>query len=142
MVLAASGCGAEPPDYQSIWSTTPSTTAPPHRRAEAPVPIGKYLENAGVTGEPVAPRQAHRPDGDDAAAAGLAAVRNPNLAPGTQMIAKGDTYPTAMLIVFKLDGDFDVNEALKHAYADAELSRELQAAQRLHRRLPRISRRR
>ncbi len=27
------------------------------------------------------------------------------------MIAKGDTYPTAMLLVFKLTGDFDVNEA-------------------------------
>ena len=38
------------------------------------------------------------------------------------MIAKGDTYPTAMLMVFKLDGDFDVNEAVKHGYADAELT--------------------
>ena len=47
---------------------------------------------------------------------------NPNFAPGTQMIAKGDTYPTAMLLVFKLTGDFDVNEAIKHGYADAELS--------------------
>ena len=47
---------------------------------------------------------------------------NPNLAPGTRMIAKGDTYPTAMLMVFKLTGDFDVTEAIKHGYADAELS--------------------
>ena len=38
------------------------------------------------------------------------------------MIAKGDTYPTAMLMVFKLNGDFDVNEAIKHGYVDAELS--------------------
>ena len=47
---------------------------------------------------------------------------NPNFAPGTQVIAKGDTYPTAMLVVLKLNGDFDVNEAIKHGYADAELS--------------------
>ena len=47
---------------------------------------------------------------------------NPNLAPGTRAIAKGDTYPMAMLLVFRLTGDFDVNEAIKHGYADAELS--------------------
>ena len=38
------------------------------------------------------------------------------------MIAKGDTYPTAMLLVFQLNGDFDVNEAIKHGYGDAEMS--------------------
>ena len=42
------------------------------------------------------------------------------------MIAKGDTYPTAMLIVFKLDGDFDVDEAIKHANVDAEMSQNFQ----------------
>jgi hypothetical protein len=47
---------------------------------------------------------------------------NVNLAPGTRVIAKGDTYPTAMLMVFQLNGDFDVAEAIKHGYADAELS--------------------
>ena len=61
---------------------------------------------------------------------------NPNFAPGTRVIAKGDSYPTAMLIVFRADGgDFDVNEAIKHGYADAETVAELQAAQRLHRQL-------
>jgi hypothetical protein len=38
------------------------------------------------------------------------------------MITKGDTYPKAMLIVFKLNGNFDVAEAIRHGYADAELS--------------------
>jgi hypothetical protein len=47
---------------------------------------------------------------------------NPNFAPGTQMIAKGDTYPTAMLVVVRLNGPFDVGEAIKHGYVDAELS--------------------
>ncbi len=61
-------------------------------------------------------------------------------APAT--IAKGDTYPTAMILVFALAGDFDVAEAIKHADADAELSGELQEAQRLQRRLSGASRRR
>ncbi len=48
---------------------------------------------------------------------------NPRFAPGTRVIAKGDTYPTAMLIVFKLSGgDFDTKKAIEHGNADAELS--------------------
>ena len=48
---------------------------------------------------------------------------NPKFAPGTRVIAKGDTYPTAMLIVFKLSGgDFDTKKAIEHGNADAELS--------------------
>ncbi len=38
------------------------------------------------------------------------------------MIAKGESYPTAMLMVFKLHRDFDIAEALKHGTADARLS--------------------
>jgi hypothetical protein len=48
---------------------------------------------------------------------------NPNFSPGTEAIAKNNTYPTALLMVFKLDGVFDVALALKHADADAELSK-------------------
>ena len=48
---------------------------------------------------------------------------NPNFAPGTRVIAKGDTYPTAMLMVFQLSGgDFDATKAIEHGNADAELS--------------------
>jgi hypothetical protein len=120
VTVAATGCGAETPDYQSIWSTSPTTTAPPP--TEQPVPISKFLEEAGVTGEPVAPDKLpdltvtlDRPKGWEQ-------YSNPNFAPGTRVIAKGDTYPTAMLMIFKLNGNFDVNEAIKHGYADAELS--------------------
>ena len=42
---------------------------------------------------------------------------------GTEAIARNNTYPTAMVMVFKLDGSFDVPAALKHADADAELSK-------------------
>jgi hypothetical protein len=34
----------------------------------------------------------------------------------------GEYPPTAMLIVFRLNGNFDVAEAIKHGYADAQLS--------------------
>jgi hypothetical protein len=120
VVVAAAGCGAETPDYQSVWST--SSTTPPPTTAEAPVPIAKFLEDAGVTGEPVAPQKLTDLTVTMPQPKGWQQYNNPNFAPGTQMIAKADTYPTAMLLVFKLTGDFDVNEAIKHGYADAELS--------------------
>ena len=120
VAFAATGCGAETPDYQSVWSTSATTTTPAN--AGRPVPIAKFLEDAGVTGEPVAPDKLTdltvtmpRPNG-------WQQYSNPNFAPGTRMIAKGDTYPTAMLMALTLKGDFDVNEAIKHGAADAELS--------------------
>ena len=48
---------------------------------------------------------------------------NPNFSPGTEIIAKNNTYPTAMLVVFKLTGNFDVAEAIKHANVDAEMNK-------------------
>jgi hypothetical protein len=120
VVLAATACGAETPDYHSVWSTS-STPSPPTTTA-APVPIAKFLEDAGVTGEPIAPDKLTDLTVTMPRPKGWQQYSNPNFAPGTKMIAKGDTYPTAMLVVLKLTGDFDVNEAIKHGYADAELS--------------------
>ncbi len=122
VVLAATGCGAETPDYQSIWSTSSKATAAPTTTTEAPVPIAKFLEQSGVTGEPVAPQKLTDLTVTMPQPKGWTQYNNPNFAPGTQTIAKGDTYPTAMLVVVKLTGNFDVNEAIKHGYADAELS--------------------
>jgi Probable lipoprotein LpqN len=119
VVLAAAGCGAETPDYQSIW-TTPSTTAP--TTTERPVPIAEYLESVGVAGTAVAPDSVAGLTVTMPTPAGWKPYRNTNFAPGTRMIAKGDTYPTAMLMVFELNGDFDVAQAVAHGYADAELS--------------------
>jgi hypothetical protein len=120
VALAATGCGAEQPDYHSLWTT--SSTTPPPTTTEAPVPIAKFLEGAGVTGEPVAPQKLTDLTVTMPRPKGWQQYNNPNFAPGTQVIAKGDTYPTAMLVVVKLTGNFDVNEAVKHGYADAELS--------------------
>ena len=37
------------------------------------------------------------------------------------MIAKNNTYPTAMVVVLRLTGNFDVAEALKHASVEHDL---------------------
>jgi len=120
VVLAATGCGAETPDYHSVWSTSSATPTP--TTTGAPVPLAKFLQDAGVNGEPVAADKLTDLTVTMPRPKGWQQYSNPNFAPGTQMIAKGDTYPTAMLVVLKLTGDFDVNEAIKHGYVDAELS--------------------
>jgi hypothetical protein len=119
---AATGCGAETPDYQAIWSTSPTTTAATPTTPGTPVPIAAYLEQSGVTGDPVAPDRLTDLTVTVSTPPGWKPYVNTNFAPGTRVIAKGDTYPTAMLIAFRLNGDFDVDEAIKHGYADAELS--------------------
>ena len=121
VVIAATGCGAKTPDYQSVWSTSATTTTTTTTNG-APVPIAKFLEDAGVKGEPVAPQKLADLTVTMPQPKGWQQYNNPNFAPGTQVIAKGDSYPTAMLVVLKLTGDFDVNEAVKHGYVDAELS--------------------
>lgn len=121
VVLAATGCGAKTPDYQSVWST--SSTAPTTTTTDAaPVPIAQFLEEKGVKGDPIEPQKLTDLIVTMPQPKGWTQYKNPNFAPGTQVIAKNDTYPTAMLLVFKLTGDFDVNEAIKHGYADAQLS--------------------
>jgi len=86
------------------------------------VPIAKFLEDARVSGESIAPDKLTDLTVTMPRPKGWQKYSNPNFAPGTQLIAKLDSYPTAMLVVLKLTGDFDVNEAIKHGYADAELS--------------------
>jgi hypothetical protein len=122
VVVTAAGCGPDVPDYQSVWTTTTTPTTPSTSASPTPVPVSQFLEQAGVQGDPVAPDKLTdlvvtlpRPKG-------WTDYQNPNFAPGTRMIAKGDTYPTAMLLVFKLTGPFDVNEAVKHGWVDAEMS--------------------
>lgn len=120
VVLAASGCAQEPPDYQSILSTTPTTTTPSD--TETQVPIATYLEQKGVVGEPIPADKLTDLTVTYPTPPGWKPFVNSNLSPGTRMIAKGTTYPTAMVIVFKLNGDFDVDEAVGHGYVDAEMS--------------------
>ena len=121
LAVLLTGGGAETPDYKSIWTT--SSTTPAAGADKQPVPLWQYLEQSGVVGEPIAPEKIPRLTVTMPNPPGWHTYNNPNLAPGTRMIAKGDTYPTAMMLAFTLHGDFDVPKALKdHGYADAQLS--------------------
>ncbi|MDT5099342.1 MAG: hypothetical protein QOC76_3079 [Mycobacterium sp.] len=120
LAVAAAGCGAQSPDYTSLLTTT--TSAKP-TETTTPVPISQYLESAGVVGQPVAPDKLTDLIVTMPSPKGWAQYSNPRFAPGTRVIAKGDTYPTAMLMVFQLSGgDFDAKKAIEHGNADAELS--------------------
>ena len=86
------------------------------------MPIATFLDQAGVVGQPVAPDKLTDLVVSMPTPAGWHPYQNPNLSPGTRMIAKGNTYPTATLVVLELDGDFDVAQALTHANVDAQSS--------------------
>ena len=124
VALAVAGCATAAPDYQTVWSTTPkaTSTSPTAEPSEATVPISAYLEQKGVLGEPVAPDKLTDLTVSIPTPSGWAPYQNPRMAPGTRMIAKGPTYPTAMLMVFTLKGDFNAAEAIKHANVDARMS--------------------
>jgi hypothetical protein len=121
LLALVTGCGAQTPDYQSIWTTTPSSNPGP-TTTSTPVPISTYLESVGVTGEPIAPDKLTDLTVTLPRPAGWGKYSNPNFAPATEAIAKANTYPTAMVLVFRLNGNFDTAEAIRHGYADAELS--------------------
>jgi hypothetical protein len=53
---------------------------------------------------------------------GWAKVEKPNIPPTTTIIGKGDGFPTATLMVFKLNGEIDAAEIVRHGNADATLS--------------------
>jgi hypothetical protein len=120
LVIAAAGCGAQSADYTTLLTNT--TSAKPTTTG-TPVPLSQYLESAGVLGQPVAPDKLTDLTVTMPKPKGWEQYSNPRFAPGTRVIAKGDTYPTAMLLVFKLSGgDFDAKKAIEHGSADAELS--------------------
>ncbi len=64
-----------------------------------------------MQGEPVAPEKLTDLTVTVPRPAGWQDYTNMNLAPGTRVIAKGETYPSAMLMVFTLTGDIDVASA-------------------------------
>lgn len=125
-LLSVGACAPEAPDYQTIWSTTSTTAAAPSVAEPGPdgerLSIAAWLERAGVAGQQVAPDKLTDLTVSMPMPEGWQPYQNPNLSPGTRVIAKGATYPTAMLMVFELNGDFDVTEALDHANVDAEIS--------------------
>lgn len=126
LVCAVTSCGAETPDYQSIWSNSPTISAPaPATTSEEPVPLYDYLEGVGVTGQPIALKDLTDVTVTMPVPAGWAKVDDPELRDVELIRPKGsaDHYPNAMVMVFKLWGGFDVAEAIKRANADALMSK-------------------
>lgn len=122
--LAVAGCGAHTADYSTIGTPTPTTTsAAVEATSDRPVPIAEYLASMGVTGKQLPLDKLTDLTVTLPRPAGWTKYANPGFSPGTEAIARNNTYPTAMVMVFKLDGSFDVPAALKHADADAELSK-------------------
>lgn len=139
LAFAVGGCGAETPDYQSVWSTSSSAAPSPETPTETPVPVAQYLEEVGVTGRTVAPEKLPDLTVSIPTPPGWQPYPGTQFEPGTRVIAKGDTYPIAMLLVFELTGQFDPAEAIKHGDDDARLSenfKELNASQENWRGLP------
>lgn len=120
-VVTLTGCGAKTADYSQIW-TSSTTAAPATATSTSPTPIAQYLSGVGVTG-----RQVPLDSLTDLTVTlprppGWTTYANPNFSTGTEAIAKNNSYPTAMVMVFKLDGNFDIPAALEHADDDAEMS--------------------
>lgn len=114
-----SGCGAKTPDYQSIWTNGTTTTS---AEAEAPVTVGKYLEDQGVAAEAVTPDALTDLTVSIPTPAGWTKRENPMLPATTLVIGKGEKYPRAILTAVKLNGEFDAAEAIKHGLVDAQLT--------------------
>jgi hypothetical protein len=121
VALTLVGCGPKTPDYQSIWTTTP-TTATTTATTERPVPFSQYLESVGIGVQQVALDSLAGLKVSMPTPPGWARHTSPTINPMTEIIAKNDAYPTAMLMAFKLNGDFDPAEVVKHANDDAALA--------------------
>jgi len=123
VAVGTAGCSARTADYSSFVTTSAKTTESTESTSTTPTPIAQYLASTGVTGQQIALDKLTDLTVTLPRPPGWTTYANPNFSPGTEAIAKNNTYPTALVMVFKLDGDFDVAAALKHADADAELSK-------------------
>lgn len=117
----ATACGAHTADYTSLLPSSPSSAAP--TTSATPTPIAQYLDSVGVTGQQVPLDKLTNLTVTLPRPAGWTKYSNANFSPGTEAIAKNNTYPTAMVMVFKLSGNFDVPAAMAHANDDALLAK-------------------
>lgn len=117
-------CGPQTADYSAIWTTptSPTETSVEDDPDARPVSLADYLAGVGVTGEQIPLNKLTDVKVTLPRPPGWTTYTNPNFSPGTEAIARNNTYPTAMVMVFKLSGNFDVPAALSHADDDAKLS--------------------
>ena len=120
-LLSVVACEPKAPDYQSILSKSSTTTTTTPTTTGKPVPLSKYLESIGVNGQQVAPGALTDLTVSIPTPPGWSPFTSPNIKPETVMISKGGKYPTARLVVFKLRGDFDPAQVVKHGNDDAQL---------------------
>lgn len=116
--ISAVSCGTKTPDYQLILSKSSTTTTTTPNK---PIPLPQYLESIGVTGQQVAPSSLPGLTVSIPTPPGWSPYSNPNITPETLIIAKSGKYPTARLVAFKLRGDFDPTQVIKHGNDDAQL---------------------
>ena len=123
MIAAATStaCGARTADYTSLLPSSPTSTTA--TTSTTPTPIAQYLDSVGVTGQQIPLAQLTNLTVTLPSPPGWTKYSNSNFSPGTEAIAKNNTYPTAMVMVFKLDGHFDVPAAMAHANDDAALAK-------------------
>ncbi len=121
--MTATACSAHTADYTSLLPSSPSSTTA--TTSATPTPIAQYLASVGVTGQQVPLDKLTNLTVTLPRPPGWTKYSNPNLSPGTEAIAKNNTYPTALVMVFKLAGDnFDVPAAMAHANDDALLAKD------------------
>ena len=121
LTAAAVSCGTKEPDYQSIWAKTPVASTISTTPTGKAVPLARYLQDLGVTGQQVAPGNLSDLTVSMPTPPGWTQANNPHIKPETVMISKGGKFPTARLVVFKLYGDFDPAAVIKHGNDDAQL---------------------
>lgn len=117
LVLLTAGCGPKTPDYQSIWTTSATSTTPTSK--VEPIPFPKYLEQIGVGQQAVAPDTLTDLTVSIPTPPGWSKYSSPAIPPTSYVITKDGPYPNAMLIVVRLFGEFDPRDAIKHGNADA-----------------------
>jgi hypothetical protein len=117
LALSTVACGPKVPDYQAVWTTSTTTSNSPAPTAPL-VPLSKYLEDNGVAGEAVKPSELTDLTVSIPIPPGWKERGDPNSKPKTLMISKGDNYPAAIMFVFRLRGDLNPTEAIKHANTD------------------------
>ena len=119
----ATACGARTADYTSLLPSSPTSTTA--TTSTTPTPIAQYLDSVGVTGEQIPLDTLTNLTVTLPRPPGWSKYANSNLSPGTEAIAKNNTYPTALVMVFKLGGsNFDVPAAMAHANDDAALAKD------------------
>lgn len=115
-LLALAGCDTKSPDYQSVWTSTPTTTT---TAAEPMLPLPDYLEHEHIGVQQVAPGALPDLRVSIPVPKGWSKRKNPKLSELTEVIGKGGSYPSAILTVMKLNGTVDPAEVIRHGLDDA-----------------------